>query len=49
MLADTAGQIAARNFRAKLELAPKSDSSPVSNIDLEIERKIIDLITKKYP
>lgn len=49
MLADTAGQIAARNFRTGLELTPKSDSSPVSHIDLEIEKKVIDLITKNYP
>lgn len=49
MLADTAGQIALKGFRSKLDLTEKSDSSPVSQVDLCIEREITNLISRKYP
>ena len=48
-LADHARQISARYFRKKIEIHSKSDDSPVSIADREIEQIMRDAIDSKYP
>ena len=48
-LADLARLIAASHFRSDLLMNRKLDASPVSNIDLAIENRLLDLISKRYP
>lgn len=48
-LADLARSLAITSFRSELVLKRKSDTSPVSNIDLAIERKLFQLISSRYP
>lgn len=48
-LADTAGEIARTCFQQTLAIETKTDHSPVTRADKEIEASIIHLIRKHYP
>ncbi len=48
-LADEAGKIAARYFRTPLDIISKSDDSPVTKADREIEETLRSLIRAKRP
>lgn len=48
-LADAAGKIARTHFRKPLPVEIKSDLSPVTAADREIERTLRELIAKRYP
>ncbi|MEI8025004.1 MAG: inositol monophosphatase family protein [Pseudomonadota bacterium] len=48
-IADLARSIAIESFRSELVLKRKSDTSPVSNIDLAIETKLFQLISSRFP
>ena len=48
-LADLARSIAIATFREDIVLMRKSDTSPVSNIDLAIERKLFQMISSRHP
>lgn len=48
-LADTAGPIARLYFRSDIEIDRKSDASPVTIADREVESAMRDLITERFP
>lgn len=48
-LADAAGDIARRYFRAPLNVIAKEDASPVTIADREIETRLSEMIAKTYP
>lgn len=48
-LADEAGKIARRYFRAPLEVSAKTDESPVTIADQEIETALREMIQKHFP
>jgi inositol-phosphate phosphatase/L-galactose 1-phosphate phosphatase/histidinol-phosphatase len=48
-MADLAREISVKNFRRELSLSNKLDESPVSNIDIEIERTLYQFIAREFP
>ncbi len=48
-LADTAGPVAMKYFRAPMDIESKADLSPVTVADREAERAIRELIAEAYP
>ena len=44
-----AGQILMDNFRNIREVSKKADGSLVTNVDIEVERKVVDLIRDSFP
>jgi histidinol phosphatase-like enzyme (inositol monophosphatase family) len=48
-LADKAGIIASKNFRAQLLWQQKNDSSPVTNVDIAIEKALYESLSNTYP
>ena len=49
MIADEARGITQRYFRAPQEISRKSDGTPVTVADLEIEQKARSMIADQYP
>ena len=47
-MADLAREISVKNFRRELSLFNKLDDSPVSNIDIEIERTLYQFIAREF-
>lgn len=47
--AEAAGKIALANFDRRKDIRFKSRGNPVTNVDLEAERAIVNLIGSKYP
>jgi len=47
--ADAAGEIARRYFRTNIAVEDKTDHSPVTQADREIEKKLRDMIAKSFP
>lgn len=48
-LADAAGKVLRRYYRAPVEVAYKADESPVTTADREAERRMRDLIAARFP
>ncbi len=48
-LADAAGEVLRRYYRAPVEVAYKADESPVTTADREAERRMRDLIAARFP
>jgi inositol-phosphate phosphatase / L-galactose 1-phosphate phosphatase / histidinol-phosphatase len=48
-LADAAGEIARANFRKQVPVETKADMSPVTEIDKAIEKKLREMLRKRYP
>jgi inositol-phosphate phosphatase/L-galactose 1-phosphate phosphatase/histidinol-phosphatase len=48
-LADAAGEVLRRYYRAPVEIAYKADESPVTTADREAERRMRDLIAARFP
>lgn len=48
-LADAAGDVARRHFRAPLTIVQKEDKSPVTDADREVESAMRALIEKRFP
>ena len=48
-LADNSKQITMSGFKSSLTSESKKDGSPVTIFDINAEKKIVDLISKKYP
>lgn len=48
-LADVADEVSSQYFRQSMEISLKQDSSPVTNVDLKIERCLRDIIEAEFP